>query len=86
MLIAIFQRSYAGVRRLPSSSRKSRPRVSRPKIKINSSDSPAGNATAAAARPSAGTSANALRPCATRPPILLQPATQPVARPRIPTG
>jgi len=42
------QRSYAGVRRLPSSSRKSLPRVSRPEIKINSNDNPAGNATAAA--------------------------------------
>ena len=46
----------------------------------------AGTATIAAAAPSAGTSAKALVPWATRPPTLLQPATQPVARPRTRIG
>ena len=69
-----------------SSSRKSRPRVSRPDTPINTSAIIAGTAMMAAAIPNAGTNASTLRPCAIRPPILLQPATQPVARPRTMTG
>src|SRR4029077_8590338 len=69
-----------------SSSRKSRPRVSRPKIAIRSSDIVAGAAIAAEAGPKAGTKAKALKPCAINPPSLLQPATQPVVRPRTMMG
>ena len=37
---------------------------------------------APATNANAGTNASAAKPCAITPPILLQPATQPVARPR----
>src|SRR5450755_4767041 len=66
---------YTEASGLLSSSRKSRPLVSRPKIQISTSANAAGNATSPAATPSAGTNASVLKPCAIKPPILLQPAT-----------
>src|SRR5579859_2409471 len=69
-----------------SSSRRSRPLVSWPKIVMRSNDATVGIAIAPAANPKAGTKVNAANPCAITPPILLHPATHPVARPLCLTG
>ena len=53
---------------------------------INAMDSSAGTPIVTAAMPIGGTSASVLSAWAHNPPILLQPATQPVARPRTFTG
>src|SRR5688572_15847005 len=69
-----------------SSSRKLRPRVSRPAQAMRPADSAIGPSRAAAAPASVGISPASANPCTATPPNLLLPATRPVARPRTPSA